>query len=94
MRTVLTAALGQMLVTPPLSQVHLDEPVHELADLLFDFLRRVGDDLLLEALLDPASIEQIHNAPDPHRFIEVIVAAALHLQEDAVDVGHPQVEIP
>jgi hypothetical protein len=30
---------------------------------------------------------------DPHRLVEVVVAAALHLQEDAVDVG-PQVEIP
>ena len=44
----------------PLPQVHVDEPVHELADLPFDLLRRVGDDLLLEPLLHPAAIQQIH----------------------------------
>ena len=56
-------------------------------------LRRVGDDLLLESLLDPAAIQQIHHPPDPHRLVEVVVAALLHLQQDAIDVGHPQLEI-
>ena len=77
----------------PLPQVHVDQPVHQLADLPFDLLRRVGDDLLLEALLDPAAIQQIHDPADPHRLVEVVVAAPLHLEQDAVDVGHPQLEV-
>ena len=91
---VLAPALGQVAGDRlPLPQVGVDEPVDELADLLLDLLRRVGDDLLLEALLHAAAVEQVHHPADPHRLVEVVVAAALHLEQDAVDVRHAELEI-
>ena len=52
---ILAAAVGEMRRDAlPLPQVHLDQPVDELGDLAFDLLRRVGDDLLFERLLDAA----------------------------------------
>ena len=92
---VLTLPFGQVRGHRlPLPQIGLDQPVDQLADLALDLLRRVGHHLLLEPLLDPAAIEQIHHPADPHRLVEVVVAAALHLEQDAVDVGHPQLEVP
>ena len=91
---VLTAPFGQMLRhVLPLPQVRIDQPVHQLADLALDLLRRVGDDLLLEALLHPAAVQQIHDAPDPHGVVEELVAALLHLEQDAIDVGDAEPEI-
>ena len=91
---VLAAALGEVLGDGlPLPQVRVDQPVDQLADLALDLLRRVGDDLLLEPLLHPAAVEQVHDPADAHRVVEELVAALLHLEEDAVDVGHPQLEV-
>ena len=50
---VLAAALGEMRGDRlPLPEVRGHQPVDQLADLALDLLRRIGDDLLLEALLD------------------------------------------
>ena len=77
----------------PLLEVLAHQPVDQLADFALDLLRRVGDDLLLEALLHAAAIEQIHHAADSHRLVEVVLSAALHLEQDAIDVGHAEVEV-
>ena len=91
---VFAPAIGEMAGDAlPLPEIGVDQPVHQLADFPFDLLRRVGDDLLLESLLHAAAIEQIHHPADAHRLVEVLVAAALHLEQDAVDVRHAELEV-
>src|SRR5262245_32694501 len=77
----------------PLPQVRINQPVDQFSYLPFDLLRRVADDLLLEALLHPAAVQQIHHPADPHRFVEELPAALLHFQQDAIDVRNPEAEV-
>ncbi len=92
---VLAAALGEMLGDAPATAAGPSSTSQSTSSPIFclDLLRRVGDDLLLEALLHPASVQQVHDPADPHRVVEVVVAALLHLEQDAIDVGHPQLEV-
>ena len=77
---VLAAALGEVRGHAlPLAEVGVDQPVDQLADLALDLLRRVGHDLLLEALLHRGSVQQVHDPADAHRVVEEVVAAVLHL---------------
>ena len=91
---VLAPALGEVTRDPlPLPQIGIHQPVHELGNFPLDLLRGVGYDLLLEALLDAAAVQEVHHSPDPHRLVEVVVAAPLHLEQDAIDVRHAELEI-
>ena len=91
---ILPPALGEVRgYRLPLPKVRGDQPVDQLADLALDLLRRVGNDLLLESLLDAGAIQEIHEATDPDRFVEVVLPAPLHLEQDLVDVGHPELEV-
>jgi hypothetical protein len=71
----------------------VDEPVHQLAHLALDLLRRVGDDLLFESLLHPAAIQQVHHPANAHVVVEEFVAPLLHLEQDAIDVGDAETEV-
>ena len=77
----------------PLPEVRVDQPVDQLVDALLDLLRRVGDDLALEAFLHARPVQQVHHAADPHRVVEEVVAAALHLEQHVVDRRHPPFEL-
>ncbi len=77
----------------PLAEVLVDEPVDQLVDAPVDLLRRVGDDLPFESLLHPRPVQQVHDAADPHRVVEEVMAAALHLEQHVVDGGHASLEL-
>ena len=79
--------------TLPMPQISVDHPVDQLADLPLDLLRRVCHDLPLERFLHAAAVQQIHHAADAHRVVEEMIAAALHLEQHVLDVGHPQLEV-
>ena len=88
------ASIGQVLRDPlPLAEVGVDQPVDQVVHALLDLLRRVGDDLPLEALLHARPVQQIHHPADPHRVVEVAVAAPLHLEQHVVDRRHPSLEL-
>ena len=77
----------------PLAQVGLDQPVDELVDAALDVGRRVGHHVPLEALLDARLVDQVEDAPEAHHLVEVGLPAALHLEQDVVDGGHPRREV-
>ena len=88
------APLGQVLVHDlPVAELGPDEPVDQLVDLALDLLRRVRHDLLLELLLHPPLVEQVHDAAQADRVVEVIVPAAFHLDERLLDVRHAELEL-
>src|SRR6188472_2485047 len=92
---MLAASLGQMCRHPlPLAEVRGNEPVDQLSDLPFDLRRCVADHPLFVSLLDAAAIEQVEHAADPERIVKVVLPAPLHLQQDLVDVGHAELEVP
>ena len=92
--TILAAALGQVLRDVlPLAQVGINEPVDQLTNFALDLLRRIGDDLLLECLLNPAAIQQIEHSTDPHGVVEEVLASPLHLQQDSIKVRNSESEI-
>ena len=77
----------------PLPQIRRDEPVDELSHFVLDLLRGIADDVLLEALLDAAPVQQVHDPADPDRVVEVLVPPPLHLQQDAIEIRHPELEV-
>ncbi len=76
----------------PLAEVLIDQPVDQLGHPPLDLPRRVGDDALLEFLLDARAVQQIDDPPEPQRVLEVLVAARLHVDEHLLDGRHPQLE--
>ena len=69
----------------PLAEVLVDEPVDELGDPPLDLARRIADDLLLELALHPRAVEEIEDAAEPQRVVEVLVPARLHLEQHLLD---------
>ena len=49
---------------------------------------------MLESLLHPAAVQQVHDAAEAHRVIEVFLPSLLHLEQDPVDVGDAELEVP
>ena len=92
---VLPAALGQVQRDLlPLPQVGADHPVDQVRHAALDLHRRIGDDLSLEPLLHPRLVQQVEHPADAQHLVEVDVPALLHLQQDVLDLRHPQLELP
>src|SRR5919108_1289560 len=76
----------------PLTEILVDEPIDQLRDAALDLLRRIGDDLLFELALHARAVQQIEDAADAQRVVEVAMAAGLHLDEHFLDRAHAQIE--
>src|SRR5262249_30927188 len=91
---ILPAAVGHMLCYAlPLPYIRIHQPVHQLSHLALDLLRGIGHDLLLETLLHPAPVQEIHDPADAQSVVKKIVTTLFHLEEDAIDVGDSKLEV-
>jgi len=71
----------------PLPELGIDQPIDQFAHLALEALRSVADDLRFEFPRDARLVEQVRHPADPQGLVEVVVAAALHLDQDLLDVG-------
>ena len=91
-RVVADAARDRGGYRLPLAEVLIDQPIDQLRDAPLDLPRRIRNDPLLEFLLDARAVEQIDDASETQRVLEVLVPARLHVDEHFLDRGHAQLE--
>ncbi len=77
----------------PLPQVGFHQPVDHLGYFTLDALWCIGHYLLLEFALDALLLDQVHDASQADRFVEVFLSTCLHLIQDIFHVGDAELEI-
>ena len=68
----------------PLAQVGINAPVDHLGNFFLNALGHIADNLHFKFALDTLFLDQIENAPQPYGFIEIGLAALLHLVEHII----------
>ena len=77
----------------PLAQVFGHQPVDQGADLLLDLVGGIGHHLPLELALDALGVDQVQDAGQAQRLVEIDHAPVVHRQQHLLNVRQPVVEI-
>src|SRR5206468_8264095 len=63
----------------PLPKVLVDKPADQFRDAPLDLSRGIGDDVVLEFLLDARAVQEVGEATESKRLFEETVAASFHV---------------
>ena len=92
-RRVLAMPLGKFSGDRlPLPKILVDKPVDQFRDAPLDLSGGIGNDLVLEFLLDARAVQQVGEAPESQRVFEETVAPSFHVGEHLLDRGDAQLE--
>ncbi len=76
----------------PLPKLLVDEPIDDVRYAPLDLARSVGDDALLELLLDTRAVDEIEDPAEAQGVVEVLMPAPFHVEQDLLHAAHPQLE--